>query len=107
MSDAVWIALIAAWTAGWHDLVDLAKSQIGITVAGFIGLVGKQWWDAKQAKKAREEIKAQLAENTRMTETGVFTKEHAELMIAGAERANVSKGIEIGKQQATGPAPLG
>lgn len=69
-------------------------------------LMLKQWWDARVAKKAREEIKCKVDENTAMTETSILKKEHVDLMIAGAERQNISKGIEIGKKQATVPGDL-
>jgi len=69
--------------------------------------------NAKQSETARNEIKAQVCEvaakvdeNTQLTHQNTMSMETARLMAAGAERNGVVVGIEIGKKQATGPAPL-
>ena len=70
--------------------------------------------NAKKSEVSREEIKAQVCsvaakveENTQLTHQNTLTLEAAKLMATGAERQGVVTGIEIGKKQATGPAPLG
>lgn len=60
----------------------------------------------KKSTADREEIKAQVCEVRDRVETIRTTKDEVQTMIAGAERRNVTRGIEIGKQQATGPAEL-
>lgn len=62
--------------------------------------------NSRKSNAAREEIKAQVCEVRDRVETIRTTKDEVQTMIAGAERRNVSRGIEIGKQQATGPAEL-
>lgn len=62
---------------------------------------------AKKSAQGREEIKAQVSAVAAGLDTIKTDKASVELMIAGAERKNIAAGIEIGKQQATGPTPLG
>jgi uncharacterized protein YpmB len=76
-----------------------------LIVQGFQFL--QQSRNAKKSEAARDEIKAQVAEVKDHLSTIATTKAEVQQQIAGAERQNVAKGIEIGKQQATGPAPLG
>lgn len=63
--------------------------------------------NAKKSEASREDIKAQICEVRDHVSTIATTKAETATLIAGAERQNVSKGIEIGKQQATRPGPLG
>ena len=63
--------------------------------------------NAKKSEADREVIKSQIADVHKHVETIQMTKDDTERMIAGAERQNIKAGIEIGKAQASGPAPLG
>jgi cell division protein FtsB len=63
--------------------------------------------NAKKSETDRTLIKQQIADVHDHVETIKTTKEETERMIAGAERQNIKAGIEIGKAQSSGPAPLG
>lgn len=112
MSEAVILALIGLIDHAWTSLV----SNIGAFSAGAIalGTFVMQAWSRHQDKKERrqaEESRTELSckvdavtdrvETVRMEASQV--KEHMDLVAKGAER----KGFEIGKQQATGPGPIG
>lgn len=62
--------------------------------------------NAKKSEAGREEIKAKVAEVQSHVETIQISKAETQQMIAGAERQNIKAGIEIGKSQSSGPAPL-
>jgi ABC-type transport system involved in cytochrome bd biosynthesis fused ATPase/permease subunit len=63
--------------------------------------------NARESAAGREEIKAKVTEVAAGLDTIKTDKTAVDLMIAGAERKNIAAGIEIGKQQASGPMPLG
>jgi hypothetical protein len=63
--------------------------------------------NAKKSEAGREAIKAQVSEVKNDLATIQTTKDDVRLLIAGAERENIKAGIEIGKAQSSGPAPLG
>jgi len=62
---------------------------------------------AAKSEADRREIKAQVSEVRDHLSTVSMSKQETVQLIAGAERQNVVKGIEIGKQQASAPMPLG
>ena len=61
----------------------------------------------KKANASREEIKSTVAGMKDQIDTVKMHKDQVDLLVKGAERKGFEGGIEVGKQQNTGPAPLG
>lgn len=83
--------------------------MVGIVAPVLIVQVFQFLQSARNNKKSsadRDEIKAQVCEVRDRVETIRTTKSEIEQQIAGAERGNVVRGMEIQRQRDTAPAPL-
>lgn len=112
----------AGWAAFWANLPAIIAA-IGAVVTGLLswlngrhlkrqdGAIAEAAVKAKEAHAAAAKVSGVL--DTKVSElkdhiqTIGMTKEHAELMIVGAERRNMVRGMEIERTRNTGPMPLG
>ncbi len=76
-----------------------------LIVQGFQYLATRK--NARKSEADRDEIKSEVGKVRDHLNTVSMSREETSLLIAGAERQNVAKGIEIGKQQATGSMQIG
>ena len=122
MNESILLAIIAAISSGWHDVV----TNMGAVAAGVIALATfvmqawSKWSDKKDREKAEaarlesETARTMLAEkldrNTELTKdikvAAVRSTEEMQTAVKGAERSGVELGIDIERKRASGFDPL-
>lgn len=116
MSDAFWTGL-------WSNLPAIITALVGAVVTAIMtwrngvhlkkqdGAIAEAAVKAKEAHAAAAQVNstltAKVGELKNHIDTIGMTKEQAELMIVGAERRNMVRGMEIERTRNTGPMPLG
>ena len=99
----------------WQNLSGIL-SQVAVIIGSISGLLTLlyQIWSKRDAKAGREELKAtvqQIGANVEtkveaVAETAVRSKHEITQAFMAGERGGFVAGIEEGKKQSTGPAPL-
>ena len=120
LKPEVQIAFLSLLDHLWVSLVDLIKTAIespGFWIAaGSFGAWLQSWLNGRKATKAvlaaegaqiaavqsREVLETKIDLNTQLTQTSALNVGHANLMIKGAERDNVQKGMEIERNRSSG-----
>ena len=89
-------------TDGFWTMIGVVAPVLIIQVFQFLS----SWMANKKANVSREELKSSVAEVKDQIDTVKMHAEQVNLLVKGAERKGFEGGIEVGKQQSTGPTPL-